>query len=98
MIQSELDFDKHDSPLLALFAPDTDNYNVLLSLLDGRWHDAPEYMEGMDRRGMVVRNFAYRSRISDIGKKIAPEGWEIESRRKVNSRIYEYRLRYIDGE
>ena len=98
MVQQEIEFDVADNKLLELFTPSTDNYQVLLQLLDMRWHNAPEYMATLDANNFLCRNFAYRSRISDIGKRIAPEGWEIESRRMAGKPIYEYRLHYIDEE
>ena len=78
-------------PGLDLFKEGTDNHNVLRFMMDGSWHNAPQYMETLDKQNFVNRNFAFRSRISDIKRKL-PQGWQIESRKMKGSSIYEYRL------
>lgn len=68
-------------PLLNNFKPDTDNYLVMTVLVDGAWHNVIEIMRLKDnpQTGFVCRNWAIRSRISDIKKVIICYGFTIDS-------------------
>lgn len=64
-----------------LFERTTDNYLVASILSDGNWHNAVDIMRLKDRpeTGFVCRNFAVRSRVSDIKKIIQQYDFTIDS-------------------
>jgi hypothetical protein len=69
-----------------LFDETTDNYLALSALVDGSWHNVVDLMRLKDNphTGFVCRNWAVRSRISDINKRIRPLGFIIESEIDLN--------------
>ena len=78
--------------LIFLFNQGTDNYFILNYLLTREWVNV---LELMTAHGYNEKNFAARSRISDINKKIKPKGFEIISRISKVNHQGEYMLREI---
>ena len=72
--------------LTNLFNPDTDNHLVMSMLSDGNWHNGIEFQKAKDRpeTGFICRNFAHRSRVSNIKNKIQGFGFTIESKIDTN--------------
>jgi len=69
-------------------------YIIYDILLDGLWHNVIDMMMVKDSMWLVTRNWAIRSRISDLNRKLKPLGYLIESRLGIN-RQGEYRLKRV---
>ena len=84
--------------LKKLFDETTDNYFVCDILCDGQWHTSMDIMKLKDNpaRGFVCRNFAVRSRISNIKDKVYHFGWTVESEKEDRSNCHKYRLAKIE--
>jgi hypothetical protein len=75
-----------------LFDPTTDNYFVCAILCDGYFHNSMDIMSLKDKPGFICRNFAVRSRISNIKEVIELHGWTIESVKMERSNCHKYRI------
>lgn len=77
--------------LEGMFKPGTHCDLVLRILGDGAWHNVIDMMSVLDGPGHTCRNWAIRSRISDINKKIRLVEYTVLSRIATN-RQGEYRM------
>ena len=70
--------------IIELFNPESDNYRIACILNDGLWHNVIDIMATRDGGAFTMRNWAVRSRISNIKARIEPYGWTNESEIDLN--------------